>query len=93
MSSTQKVLPHRGLGSGIKALRAEQKLTQEDLSGSSGIHPTEISRIESGRRSPKLETLGRLAAGLEVPPWCLVALDDGLTIDQVNQLRQVADSF
>ncbi|MGN6257994.1 MAG: helix-turn-helix domain-containing protein [Solirubrobacterales bacterium] len=84
--------PHRALGDAIKLLRAELGLTQEDLSERSGLHITEISRLESGRRNPKLATLDQVAAGLEVPCWCLVALRDGLSWDEVSRLRQMADS-
>jgi transcriptional regulator with XRE-family HTH domain len=92
MSSTAEPPPHRALGDAIKLLRAESKLTQEDLSGRSGIHITEISRLESGRRSPNLRTLKRLAEGLEVPCWCLAALDEGMSWDEVSRLRQMTNS-
>jgi transcriptional regulator with XRE-family HTH domain len=93
MRSTAESPPHRALGDAIKRLRAERRLTQEDLSERSGIHITEISRLESGRRSPNLRTLKRLAAGLEVPYWCLTALDEGMSWDKVSRLRQMADSL
>jgi transcriptional regulator with XRE-family HTH domain len=93
MRSTAEPPPHRALGEAIKRLRAESKLTQEDLSGRSGIHITEISLLESGRRSPNLRTLKRLAAGLEVPQWYLAALDEGMSWDKVSRLREIADSL
>jgi len=93
MSSTAEPPPHRALGDAIKLLRAEYGLTQEDLSERSGIHITEISRLESGRRSPNLKTLKRMSAGLEVPHWCLAALEEGMSWDEVSRLRQLADSF
>jgi transcriptional regulator with XRE-family HTH domain len=92
MSSTAKPQHYR-LAQGIKALRAERKWTQEQLSRKSGLHATEISRIESGERSPHLKTLQKVAAGLKVPCWFLVALEDGLTWGEISRLRQVADSF
>jgi transcriptional regulator with XRE-family HTH domain len=92
MSSPAKP-QHYSLGQGIKALRAEREWTQEDLSWKSKLNASEISRIESGERSPHLKTLQRLAAALKVPCWCLVALEDGLTWSEVSRLRQVADSF
>lgn len=85
--------PHRALGDAIKLLRAEYGLTQEDLSERSGLHITEISRLESGRRNPKMATLEQLAAGLKVPCWCLMALGEGMSWDEVSRLRQLADSF
>lgn len=92
MSSTTKP-PHYLLGQGIKALRVEREWTQEDLSWKSKLNTSEISRIESGKRSPHLKTLEKLAVALKVPCWCLVALEDGLTWSEISRLRQVADSF
>lgn len=51
----------------IKAMtlaRAEQNLTQKDLSKLTGITQADISRIENGTRNPSLEMLKRLAKGL-----------------------------
>jgi transcriptional regulator with XRE-family HTH domain len=53
-----------------RALREERKeagLTQEDLGLAIDIGPGEISILESGRRSPQLRTMRRLADGLGVP--------------------------
>jgi len=43
-------------------------MTQEQLGWAAGLHQTAIARIESGERKPNLETVFKLAAGLEVPP-------------------------
>jgi transcriptional regulator with XRE-family HTH domain len=48
-------------------LRDGAALTQEELANRSGIHTTEISRLERGWRNPSYETLRRLAAGLDHP--------------------------
>jgi transcriptional regulator with XRE-family HTH domain len=39
----------------------------------SGIHQTAVARIESGERKPTLDTIFKLARGLEVPPAELFA--------------------
>lgn len=46
------------------ARRLEAGLTQKRLAGRSGIHQSEISKIERGRINPTRETLDALAAAL-----------------------------
>jgi transcriptional regulator with XRE-family HTH domain len=59
-------------GRRLRVLRAEQGVSQYGLSRSSGVHPTEVSRMERGERDPRLTTILRLADGLGVPPGALV---------------------
>ena len=44
--------------------REENHLTQEQLAHATGIHQTNISKLESGTANPSLRTLKRLAAGM-----------------------------
>jgi transcriptional regulator with XRE-family HTH domain len=60
------------LGSNLRAARKKLKLTQEQVAERSGVHPTEVSRIEAGKRDPQVSTLRKLAAALEVPPGDLL---------------------
>jgi transcriptional regulator with XRE-family HTH domain len=57
----------RRLGQAVKAVRAAQGKTQEDVARASGLHPTYISDIERGARNPSWEAVTRLAKGLGVP--------------------------
>jgi len=50
----------------VAQARASRKLSQTQVSSRSGIHVTEVSRIERGLRDPRLSTLIRLAHALEV---------------------------
>lgn len=52
----------------VGRLRRRRGLTQEQLGWAAGLHQTAVTRIESGERKPNLETVFKLAAGLEVPP-------------------------
>jgi transcriptional regulator with XRE-family HTH domain len=52
----------------VASTRARQHLSQAQVSSRSGIHATEVSRIERGQRDPRLTTLIRLARALEVHP-------------------------
>ena len=56
------------LGSNLRDARKRLGLTQEDVAERSGVHPTEVSRIEAGKRDPRISTLLRLARALEVRP-------------------------
>jgi transcriptional regulator with XRE-family HTH domain len=56
------------LGTNLRAARKKLDLTQEQVAERSGVHPTEVSRIEAGKRDPQVSTLRKLAAALEVPP-------------------------
>ena len=44
--------------------REENHLTQDQLAQATGIHQTNISKLESGTANPSLRTLKRLAAGM-----------------------------
>ncbi len=57
----------------IRRIREWRGLTQEQLGWASGIHQTAVARIESGERRPTLDTVFKLAQGLEVPPADLFA--------------------
>jgi transcriptional regulator with XRE-family HTH domain len=48
----------------LKRVRIERGLTQEQLATASGLHRTEISLLETGKRVPLLETLVALCYGL-----------------------------
>ena len=52
----------------VARIRERRELTQEQLGWAAGIHQTAIARIEKGERKPTLDTIVKLAAGLEVPP-------------------------
>lgn len=56
------------LGRNLSAARKKLGLTQEEVGHRSGVHPTEVSRIEAGKRDPRVSTLERLAKAVEVPP-------------------------
>ena len=52
------------LGGRIKALRGERQLQQRQLAQKAGLTPSMLSQIESGRLTPSLHTLGKLAGAL-----------------------------
>jgi transcriptional regulator with XRE-family HTH domain len=54
------------IGARLKAARLERDLTLAALAAATGISPSTISRLESGKRQPNLELLIPLSATLEV---------------------------
>ena len=48
----------------IRELRLKRELTQEVLSGLAGIPRSHLAMIESGRISPKIDTLWKIAEAL-----------------------------
>lgn len=53
-------------------------MTQEELALEAKISKSEVSRLEKGKRNPKWETMKRLAEGLGVPLWHMVAVGEQL---------------
>lgn len=54
------------LGSTLRELRLQQGLTQSQLATEAGIQQGQISKIESGRVTPTIATVERLAAALRL---------------------------
>jgi transcriptional regulator with XRE-family HTH domain len=60
------------LGPRLREARERLELTQEEVAERSGVHATEVSRIEAGKRDPQVSTLLRLAKAVEVKPGQLL---------------------
>jgi transcriptional regulator with XRE-family HTH domain len=59
--------PRAVFGANLREARTRAQLTQEALGLAIDLHPTEINRLERGRRNPGLVTVVRLARGLSIP--------------------------
>jgi transcriptional regulator with XRE-family HTH domain len=55
----------RLFGEEVKKVRALRGLTQEDLAREADIHPTYVSQLERGLKSPTLHIILSLARALE----------------------------
>jgi transcriptional regulator with XRE-family HTH domain len=64
MSEIKTIL--KELGTRIKEVRKQKKMTQLDLEVSSGVHAGDISKIENGVKNPAATTLIKLATALDV---------------------------
>jgi transcriptional regulator with XRE-family HTH domain len=60
------------LGPRLREARERLELTQEEVAERRGVHATEVSRIEAGKRDPQVSTLLRLAKAVEVKPGQLL---------------------
>jgi len=56
----------------LRDARTASRLTQDRLARLSGVHHTEISKLERALTDPRLSTVVRLARGLDVPTSTLV---------------------
>jgi transcriptional regulator with XRE-family HTH domain len=84
------------IGAQVRALRMAADMSAGALARSSGISSSMLSRIERGLVSPSIETLERLAQGLEVPTsrffsdqarrtdFCHVRAGQGVVVDRVG---------
>jgi transcriptional regulator with XRE-family HTH domain len=59
-------------GANLRAARERLGLTQEQVAQRSGVHATEVSRIEAGKRDPQVSTVRRLARAVKVKPGQLL---------------------
>ncbi len=75
-------------GENLLRIRQARKLTQEGLAERAGIHRTQVTLIETGRRQPGIMTVARLAGALEVP---IGSLFEGIRWDPEAGELLVAD--
>jgi transcriptional regulator with XRE-family HTH domain len=84
-------IPKQGLGLGraIRRIRELHGIGQEVLAERSGLSQGYLSQIESGSWTTLTEdALGRIAAGLGVEPWVILAQAAGLRIDEVERFTE-----
>lgn len=60
------------LGPNLREARLKLELSQEQVSERSGVHATEVSRIEAGKRDPRVSTVERLARAVKLRPGQLL---------------------
>ena len=67
-----------GVGEQLRRLRTERELTLAELSASTGISVSTLSRLENGQRRPTLELLLAIARTHRVPLDDLVGMPDDI---------------
>jgi transcriptional regulator with XRE-family HTH domain len=60
------------IGSRLRALREEKKLSQGDIEKRTGLIRCYVSRVENGHTIPSVETLEKFARALDVPMYQLM---------------------
>ncbi|MGA8364513.1 MAG: helix-turn-helix transcriptional regulator [Solirubrobacteraceae bacterium] len=65
--------PRTTFGANLRTAREAAGLSQEALGHCADFHPTEVNRIERGRRNPGLLTIVKLAKALDMPAGDLLA--------------------
>ncbi len=55
------------LGLRIRHFRKKKRMTQEKLAEICCLHPTYIGQLERGEKNPTVESICRIARGLEIP--------------------------
>jgi transcriptional regulator with XRE-family HTH domain len=69
----------KAFGLVLKDVRARAELSQEELAFDAGLHPTYVSQLERGLKSPSLEAVDALARVLDRRPHTLIqAAEDRL---------------
>ena len=53
-------------GRAVRAIRQDKKISQEELGDLCGLHRTDISDIELGKRNVSLENIDKIAHALQV---------------------------
>lgn len=62
----------RQFGENVRDVRKEKGISQEELAHRAHLHRTQISLIERGMRTPRLDTIELLARALEIQPAKLI---------------------
>jgi transcriptional regulator with XRE-family HTH domain len=66
------VEPADRFGQNLRRCRRVADLSQEQLGIRAGLHRTEIGLLERGARVPRIDTLLKLAAALDIDPRELI---------------------
>lgn len=67
----------RQFAANLRQARKRSGLSQEEVGWLASLHRTEIGLLETGARTPRIDTLVKIAAAVDVPVEC--PLLDGIT--------------
>ncbi|MBR6426354.1 MAG: helix-turn-helix transcriptional regulator [Clostridia bacterium] len=54
------------IGKRIRCYRTEKKMSQEELAEKCGLHPAYIGQVERGEKNASIESVSKIARGLEI---------------------------
>ncbi|MDR3300244.1 MAG: helix-turn-helix domain-containing protein [Candidatus Accumulibacter sp.] len=66
-SQTRKYSAREVLASNLRRLRAERKMSQEDLALEAELHRTFVAHVERGARNISIDNVEKLADALAIP--------------------------
>ena len=72
------------IGKKIQSIRKSRGITQEGLAEMIGIEIPSLSNIETGKYSPSIETLQKLATALNVKVWEFYYFEE-ISIDEMRK--------
>ncbi|MGG1675034.1 helix-turn-helix domain-containing protein [Neobacillus sp. NRS-1170] len=81
------------VGNKIRFVRKEKGLTQEELAEKCDLQYTYIGGIERGERNISLQTVEKLADGLQVSPYELIKFDEIPPQDIISQKSSLIEVF
>lgn len=70
------------IGQRIRNYRIQQKMSQEELAERCGLHSTYIGQLERGEKNATIESISKIAAGLDISLSTLFE-----NIDNCNQMH------
>lgn len=79
--------PDYSLGERLKFIRETRKMTQAGLAKEADLTQATIANLESGRKSPSIETLEKLAEALDIHIATLFSSEDVYVFD-LKRLRR-----
>ena len=90
----------REIGEKIRRLREKENITQNALANRAGVSPTYVYQLEQGLKSPTVEYLGYICAGLNISLAEFFAEEQseknvaGRTTDALNEKqKRLLDEF
>lgn len=80
------------IGEAIKIIRIFNGLTQQELAHDLGISDSYLSQIESGKRTPTLETVSAISSQFRIPVSSLMFFSEQLGSDKtpIDRERRLA---
>lgn len=85
------------LGLRIRELRNAQHMSQEELAFKAGISPAHLGQIERATKTPTVDTVGKIAAALDIPIAALFTMDtvsatpQNAIVEKINAQLSVMD--
>lgn len=79
--------PEYSLAARLKFIRESRSLTQAQLAATTGLTQSTIANLETGKKDPSIQTLLKIADGLDIHIATLFSTDDIFVFD-LKRLRR-----